>query len=400
MNTLLGISIGVSVAMLLYWGVGLWRVLRLSRSMPTAADGLELEPSDERVCLVIPAHNEASNIEPLLRSIIAQTHRSWRVVLAFDRCTDDTARIAADVIGADDRFEIFEIEDCPPEWAGKVNALWQGVTQSSGANECDVLLFVDADTALHPECLRATLALRRDRRLDLLSLLPNVTSRHWWEWVTQPAAGFELMRQYPLSRTNREGYPRPFVNGQFIMIDRSAYDRIGGHQAVHDEMLEDLAIGRLAAAAGLRSGAFFAGGMVTCRMYDSWAQFKSGWSRIFAEASRRRVERLSRAALQVRIFGAVLPAFTLAGIVASFLGLGLSPAALCYVTAALTGLALICFLGTLCGSFRPAGLPWRSIIAYPIGAWIVSGVIRGAAGKVERREMTSWAGREYQFAPR
>lgn len=399
-NTALGVSIGISVAMLLYWGTGFIRLLSMFRSIPTAAAGLRLGATDESVCIVVPAHNESANIAGLVESLRAQEHRTMRVVLVLDRCTDDTLDVARRAIGDDERFEIIEIRSCPPDWAGKVNAMWQGVLTSQHVTECEVLLFVDADTVLDPACLRATLALRRDRELDLLSLVPHVTVRRWWEWVTQPAAGLELMRQYPLARANRIGYQRPFVNGQFVMIGRDAYERLGGHRAVHDEILEDLAIGRLAAHQGLRTGAFFAGGMLTCCMYASWSAFRGGWSRIFAESARRRVGRLGRAAWQVRAFGTVLPAVTvvLLGVVALSIGTVVTP--LWIIAGAFGLLALACFLATLSGAFRAAGLPWRSVIAYPIGAWMVGKVLLAAAGKVARRETTTWGGREYQFAPR
>lgn len=399
-NTALGICIGVSAAMVLYWGTGLFRFIGVWRSIPTAARGVGLHRSDERVCVVVPAHNEAGNIGALITSLRAQKHAHLHVMLVLDRCTDDTLGTARRAIGDDERFEIMEVRDCPPDWSGKVNAMWRGVRSSSSAGDCDVFLFVDADTALAPDCLHATLGIRRERQLDMLSLVPHVTTGHWWEWVVQPAAGLELMRQYPLERANRLGHTRPFVNGQFVMMSREAYERIGGHQAVHDEVLEDLALGRLAATVGLRSGAFLSGGMVTCRMYGSWAEFRSGWSRIYAESTRRRVGRLGRAAWQVRAFGTVLPAITLAllGVVGLSIGTVVTP--LWIIAGAFALAALACFAATIAGAFRAAGLPWRSIATYPLGAWLVGDALFNAAGKIERRETTTWGGREYQLAPR
>lgn len=399
-NTALGICIGVSVAMLVYWGTGLVRLISMSRSIPTAAAGLRLRPSDEQVCIVVPAHNEAANIGPLIRSLRAQDHHAWRAVLVLDRCTDETFDVARDAIGDDDRFEILQVEHCPHDWAGKVNAMWHGVQTSKHAATCDVLLFIDADMLLAASSLRATLALRRERGLDLLSLVPHVRSRSWWEWVAQPAAGLELLRQYPLQRANRAGFGRPFVSGQFIMFERGVYERIGGHRAVHDEMLEDLAIGRLGADLGLRIGAFLSGGLVTCHMYPSWQAFKNGWSRIFAESSRRRVGRLGRAGWQVRAFGTVLPLLTLALLGVTVLSIGTVVTPLWIIAGAFAIVALAGFVATLAGAFRVAGLPWRSVVAYPFGAWLVGEVLFEAAGKIRRCETTTWAGREYRLAPR
>jgi glycosyltransferase involved in cell wall biosynthesis len=393
----LGVASFVTLA---YWSVGLGRLLVVRRALPTAAAGARLERAKLRACVVVPAHNEAQNIGLLLDSLRRQDHDDFSVVLALDRCTDDTLPRAREAIDSDPRFEIIEIDDCPDGWAGKVHAIREGVHRSANPSTCDVLLFVDADVSLSPECLRATLALLESRRLDVLTLVPNVTMKSWWDWAVQPVAGFELLRQYPLIRTNTQGCKKPFVNGQFLMIRREAYEQIGGHDAVHDQMLEDLAIGRRAGEAGLRCGAFFAAGLASCRMYDTWEEFKRGWSRIYAEAARRRVSRLGRAGVHVRAFGAVLPlaAVVCLGVVAG--SIGAVPMWLTIAAGSVAAASLGMFVCVIGGSFRTAGLPWRSVTAYPFGAWLVGRVLHASARMVRRRQVTTWANREYQLAPR
>ena len=51
------------------------------------------------------------------------------------------------------RFEIVEIDACPNDWAGKVHAVYAGVTRSRGAADADFLLFADADTLFSPGCI-------------------------------------------------------------------------------------------------------------------------------------------------------------------------------------------------------------------------------------------------------
>jgi glycosyltransferase involved in cell wall biosynthesis len=72
------------------------------------------QPSHGRVCVVIPAHNESRVISALVRSLRAETYPDMRAVLALDRCTDDTAALARAQIADDRRFEIVEIDACPP----------------------------------------------------------------------------------------------------------------------------------------------------------------------------------------------------------------------------------------------------------------------------------------------
>ena len=54
-----------------------------------------------------------------------------RVVLALDRCTDDTASLARAEIGNDGRFEIVEIDACPSDWVGKVHGTLEFAAGSS-----------------------------------------------------------------------------------------------------------------------------------------------------------------------------------------------------------------------------------------------------------------------------
>src|SRR5262249_28674428 len=153
------------------------------------------------------------------------------------------------------------------------------------------------DTIFHPSCTRATVALLRHRNLDLLSLLSTLTADRWFERCVQPAAGFELIRQYPLVRMNRQGsHSRPFANGQYILIRREAYDRIDGHRSVRSEVFEDVRLAQHAAREKLRLGVFMADGMLRCRMYKDWAEFQRGWNRIFSESCNRRPNRLRQAA--------------------------------------------------------------------------------------------------------
>ncbi len=198
----------------------------------SARGSLPLDPPTGRVCVVVPAHNESRVIAGLVRSLRAETYPDMRVVLALDRCTDDTASLARAEIGDDRRFEIVEIDACPPEWVGKVHALHAGVTRSRGAADADYLLFADADTSFAPGCIAASLALMRERKLDLLSLLSTLSFDTWFERIVQPAATLELMRQYPLTLANAATDRRPFANGQFMLFTREAYEDIGGHEAV------------------------------------------------------------------------------------------------------------------------------------------------------------------------
>lgn len=396
------ILVAMSLPLIVYWLVVFVRIRQTVSGLPTGMDGIALaersRTPDRPVLVVVPAHNEAGSIAPLIRSLREQDHERFRVVLALDRCTDATAAVARQEIGADHRFEVCEISEVEEGWAGKVNAVRVGIERSGFAAEAEFFLFTDADCLLHPSCLRATVALAEERDLDLLSFLNEYPSEAWYESLVQPAAGFELMRQYPLLRANRtDDRQRPFANGQFMLFRAGFYRDMGGHATVRDELLEDLALAKAVKARGGRAGALLSGGMVRCRMYESWGDFKRGWRRIYTEAAHRRSSRISRAAWRVRLLGVLMPAavvFSGVGAAVSFLysalpGSGLL--AVCVLVVLSLGALLLAsaqILRVARGSLTLAPL-------VPVGYWLVSEILFKAADQLVDGQPTNWGGRSY-----
>jgi chlorobactene glucosyltransferase len=374
-------------------------VERSVRDVPTLRLGQSLaaaDPPTGRVCVVVPAHNESRVIAGFIQSLRAETYAQLRIVLALDRCADDTATLARAGIAGDERFEIVEIDSCPDNWAGKVHAVHAGVTRSRGARDAEYLLFADADTVFEPGCIVAALALMQQRKLDLLSLLSTLTHDAWFEHIVQTAAAFELLRQYPLMRANGLKTWRAFANGQFMLFRREAYDAVGGHAAVKGSLFEDVALARLIVRHRRRAGVFLAAGLFHCRMYGDWTHFRRGWKRIFIEAAQRKASRLSFAALRIRVVGAVLPLWTL--------GCGLFGGLLATrdVSAGwpLLGVWLVAtlvWLGSLVRITAIARAPaWTAPLSI-VGAWLTGGLLSEAASDLRSRRPTQWGGREYDL---
>jgi glycosyltransferase involved in cell wall biosynthesis len=399
----LGILTGCAAVLLAYWGVGMIMLIRTVRALPTARAGLAYalrSSPTESVCVVVPAHNEAENIVTVVESLKRQDYPGMRVVLALDRCTDGTPELARRTIAGDDRFEVVEIDACPPDWTGKVNALCTVARCCPAVKESDVLLFADADTRLDPMCLRATVALLRKRGLDLLSLHCTLTSLTWFERLVQPAASLELVRQYPLLLANRQRNRRPFANGQFMMFRRGAYEAIGGHSGAKDDLLEDIALSRLVERHGLRAGLLLADGLVVCHMYRTWQDFRKGWKRIYTEAANRKAGRLMRNGWRIRLFGTMLP-------VATFLCLFVSPPlmegptpVLARVAYWLAGASLGAWLLVLAAAQHVAGAPVWTAPVHPIGSWMVGRLLIEAGRDLNAGKPTHWRGRTYQRQPR
>ncbi|VAX39445.1 hypothetical protein MNBD_PLANCTO03-767 [hydrothermal vent metagenome] len=388
-----------SAVLAVYWTVGLGRILKTITCLPTARDGLALPTPEASVCVLIPAHNEAAVIGNLVHSLRQQDYPHVRFVLALDRCTDETAALARAAIGPDERFEVVEITECPDDWAGKVNALWTALHRSAHAREADFLLFADADTTFHPGCVRATVALAEYRKLDLLSLMSTLTSDTWFERLIQPAAAMELMQQYPPLRASRAENRRAFANGQFILFRAAPYWAFGGHERVKDHLLEDLGISRVAAQESLTAGLLNADGVLICRMYHSWAEFRKGWKRIYTECANRKPRRLLRSTWRVRLIYTLLPMLALVGLLAALFA-PIEPRWLAVAGGVLGGYALAVWLGAIGLVYHYSAAPLWAVPLHPLASWRVAGILHEAAHDLLHDRPTEWGGRAYSRVSR
>jgi cellulose synthase/poly-beta-1,6-N-acetylglucosamine synthase-like glycosyltransferase len=390
------ILIVCSVGSAVYWiavAVHIWFTRRL---LPTARDGIaisELTPPTQRVCVVVPCHNEAGNIATLIGSLKEQDYDRLRVVLALDRCTDDTIGVARSAIGEDARFEIVEITECPDDWAGKVHAAHSGYSRSQHARSSEVLIFTDADTWLDPACVRSCVALLNDRGLDFLSLLSTLNAQTWYERMVQPITAFELARQYPLLRVNREDdRKRAFANGQFMMFTSEVYTGIGGHAGVKDAILEDIAFARRVQHEGHGGGLLLADNMLKCRMYDTWDEYNRGWKRIYTESANREVRRLKRYALRTPMLCVVLPASSL---VLVMLSLIVGDPSSRWVGVLIGSVGFLGWGVGIGSVYHLSRAPMRDIAGSFIGAILTGRIFRSAARDLSSGTPTQWGGRSY-----
>lgn len=410
-----GILVAGGLVLAVYWGAALWRAIRTLRTVPRVEEGLAFarrSPSTKRVALIVPAHNEESAITRLVPSLLAQDYPHLSIILCLDRCTDATESRARALVGSDPRVTILPITQCREGWAGKTSAVWTGVQHALTTNP-DLLLFADADTIFAADCVTAAAGLLEWRDLDLVSFLSTMTYDRWFEWLAQPAAGVELMRHYPLERINRRsGRRRAFANGQFMLFTRDAYTTVGGHAAVKDELLEDLALARAVQEGwnGFKSttagestaalGVFFAGRFLRCRMYDTWPQFCEGWKRIFIEGAKRVPRRLRQGELCALWFHAVGPALALAASVVMLALLSGTDHTRAAITLGFTAAPLLLMALALALSFARSHTPWRAIPAFPIGAWLAARILREARRDLNAGTPVKWAGKEYLRKPR
>ena len=399
LTTLSWILLGIASLTALYWAVVLVRVIRINATRPTVRRGLGRdEPAGgwPDVSVVIPAHNEERVIDRCVRSMLAQDYPDFEVIVVLDRCTDGTLEILQKLADSDDRLTLLVNESCPNDWAGKCNAARLGSQHARG----EMLLFIDADTHAHPELLNAAVSVSRERGLGLLSLLSTLTCEHRFEWTAQPVASMTLMTLYPPDLVNRLPKGRPFANGQFMLFKRECYDAIGGHDAVKDDLLEDIAFARCVDKSGEHVHILNADGLFTCSMYSSLESFRTGWLRIFIEACKRKPTRMRKMSRRVLLTGTIMPLAMLPCLVIGILvastsetGPGLGLAITASAGLLLQGAALACV-------HRMGRQPVAAICGHPVGSIEVSRILKRAADVIDEGQPVVWAGKSYVLEAR
>ena len=280
------------------------RHLVLSRLMPgipfLTPSSPKMEETDAPlVSIMVPAKDEERGIEACLRSLLAQDYPNFEVLVVDDRSEDATPDIVRKLCAEDGRLRLVRIDHLPGGWTGKTHALHVCSSHAKG----DWFLFVDADTRHHRSTLSVTLRDFLDHGVGMGSLMPALQAESFWERVIQPFAGICLMMFYPLTRVNDpQRKEAGFANGQFILVSRAGYEAIGGHEAVRDQFVEDIHLGRAARTAGIGLRVVVGRDLSSVRMYATMTEIVRGWSRILYSAVDHRPAKLYLLFLSICVF--------------------------------------------------------------------------------------------------
>lgn len=332
------------------------------------------------VTIIVPARNEERNIERCVRSLLAQEHPSFNVVVVDD-CSTDRTRELLRSMEPDARLRVIEGVELPPGWVGKPWALTQGAREASG----EWLLFTDADTEHDPRACAVAMRTAIDRECDALSLVGKQEMDTLGERIALPtilltiALGIGALAD--VNDPRKRGVA--IFNGQYILIRREAYERVGGHASVKHEIAEDLELAKLLKRERYRIALLGAGDLLRTRMYRSFAEVWNGFVKNFALGVRGRYLLTAAAILYFTILSPVTPLFALWAVVnGAYLPLVIAVAALASATA------------SAAFAMRRFGLPAGSALWFPVGqavvlAILVTSLVRHATGGV------SWRGRRY-----
>jgi chlorobactene glucosyltransferase len=353
------------VVSILFLAIVVWLIVR-ARRQQDAFLRVRAAPAPAGVVLpsltvIVPARNESANIGRCLRSLCAQRYppRRLRIVVIDDHSQDDTAAIVAAAARSDSRITLLSAPPLPCGWNGKVHACWYALQALPADTEW--LCFLDADMRAHPFALASAVQAARTGGLDLLSLAPRQELGSLAERLIIPCGLYVLGFSRDGARIQAPESEEALCTGQFMLVRRRAYERVGGYAMVCDFICEDVAFARLLKRNGFRVRLEDGSALLVTRMYTGWGTLWPGFAKNLVEMLGGTARTLLTAASAVVLSWSVviLPLIDAAACRSGAHGAYVALLSALLGSAAAFGLHLA-------GALR-LGIPWWYALAFPLG---------------------------------
>jgi len=343
------------------------------------------------ISVCVPARNEERNIRACVEGILAQDYPNFEVIVLDDRSTDSTHEILVSIRSTTDKLQIINGSDLPTGWAGKPHALYQASASARG----DWLCFVDADTFIAPETLSSCYVKALETKADMFTIMTFQSLGSFWEKTVMPIVMTALSVGFSPRKVNDPNKKDAIANGQFIMIKRSVYDAIGGHESVKDSIVEDKDISEQVKWKGYRL--IVADGMKVAktRMYTSMSEIWEGWTKNIYLGLRDQTGLLwlgAFGALLAFLASIFLPAWPLLGMNwylngGDWMALGVVLESLMLWAYLIQARAMI--------ALKLKISPWYAL-TLPLGAGVFGTMMLTSAWNVVSRKGVTWKGRVYK----
>ena len=341
--------------------------------------------------VIIPARNEKDCLGECLRSLVVQDEDGWRlgsdweIIVVNDASTDGTRDIAAGFAGV----TVIDAPTLERGWTGKANACWAGAQTATGM----WLLFTDADTIHEPGKLRLAMIEAERHEVGMLSYSPRQIVRGLTQRAVMPLIFSDLAVTYAPSKVNDPASRVAAANGQFLLVRRDVYDKVGGHAAVKGSVLEDVELAGLVKRGKLGLRFRNAPEAVAAKMYRSFGALVEGWTKnlalLFGNAPMLAAIRLLQLAVLV---GVPLLVWFLWWLRTEHHMLNTGVLGTPMATAALALVWLRALWG-LYGRVAKSGFPFRDCVLAPLGIPLYAVLLWRSWFRVTVLKQVVWKGR-------
>lgn len=200
-----------------------------------------IEKKFPKISIILPARNEEKFIRHCIDSLLKQDYPDFEIILVNDESTDKTLEIMKEFEKSHPaKIKVVNVTHRDENWIGKNWACYQGYLKSNG----NLLLFTDADSCHSEKTLSLAVQNIIHNRLDAITVMPMLLCYDFLTKVTIPIlTTFMHTRFSPLKVNNAKSRIGYFI-GSYFIINRDTYEKVGTHESVKHEIIEDGALGK------------------------------------------------------------------------------------------------------------------------------------------------------------
>ncbi|MEJ7615484.1 MAG: glycosyltransferase family 2 protein [Pyrinomonadaceae bacterium] len=387
----LSLILGMAWMTTLSWALGLVLTVRgIARQQPLApaSDEETIPPSiAPLVSILVPARNEEHRvISACLSSMANQDYPNLEIIAVNDRSTDATGDMLRRTALKDPRIQIIDGVEPPPGWLGKPHALAQAWRVARG----EWVLATDADMIYSRSAVRTAVACAVGGNYDALTLIPRVICLSFWERVFMPTFGWFMIIALPIKRVNDPQRREAIGVGGFFLMRRAALERVGGYEAVRDEVAEDLRMAELLKGAGARLRIEYAPELISTRMQTNLREIWEGFTKNLFAGAKFSLIRTVFGAISIFFF-AVVPFIVAFTSVVMLIAHVRGPWAMLLIPTLLTWTLQI---ATFAVVNKTWGLPLGYALTVPLGQTLFLAILLNSAVKIATGSGVTWKGRK------
>jgi chlorobactene glucosyltransferase len=241
----------------------------LSRQRPLLASEHPGMSDVPLVSVLVPARNEQHRVlGACIASILAQDYERFEVIAVNDRSTDETGAILERFAKSDPRLRVIEGRELPAGWLGKPYAMHQAFAEARG----EWILATDADMIFEREALRTAIERTEEANGEAMTLIPRFEAGSFWERVMIPTWAWVFLMFTLFFRINNPKAQGAAGIGGFFLMRRRVLLRVGGYEALKDEVMEDVRLAEMIKRSGARMLTGYAPHLLSTRMYSNFRE--------------------------------------------------------------------------------------------------------------------------------
>ncbi|MGD1835294.1 MAG: glycosyltransferase [Nitrososphaeraceae archaeon] len=193
-----------------------------------------------KISIILPARNEEQYIKQCIDSLSSLNYPDYEIILVNDDSSDKTLELMQNSVHKFKNIKVTSTPKRPDGWMGKTWACYTGYLESSG----DLLLFTDADTIHSRNLMSISVQYLLEKNLDAITIVPKLICKDLFTKITLPLFTIFLHTRFSPLKVNDPTSKVGYFFGSYFIISRNIYEKIGTHESVKNEIIEDGALGR------------------------------------------------------------------------------------------------------------------------------------------------------------